>query len=72
MEFFPVGTLGTSSTGTYGAFAEPNKNCSHNVVHTSLVSQMENNLMVTRKKAERSHVFTYSSTISFFSVGFPS
>ena len=61
MELFPIGTLNSSnSTGTYGSFAEPNKNCSHNVVHTSLVAQMESNVLVTRKKAERSHIFTYS------------
>lgn len=61
MELFPIGTLNSSdSSGTYGSIFEPNVGCSHNIIHMSLVSQMESNVLVTRKKAERSHVFNYS------------
>lgn len=60
MDLFPAGTINASnSTGTLGSMFEPNAGCTHDPIHNTLISQMETNLLVTRKKAERSHVFNY-------------
>jgi len=56
MDLFPIGTVGSASTGTVDSvtysFFEPNMGCVSNPVYTTLATRFKNQTMLSRKQAE--------------------